>query len=76
MRYPAAEKLETIRLVEQSHLPVRRTLATPDAPEPPFSRDLNRLSLSDDGHTTPQGVPCPEQNRRDRRGRTSHSIGA
>ena len=26
MRYPAAEKLEIIRLVEQSHLPVRRTL--------------------------------------------------
>ena len=28
MRYPASEKLEIIRLVEQSHLPVRRTLAT------------------------------------------------
>ncbi len=28
MRYPGAEKLEMIRLVEQSHLPVRRTLAT------------------------------------------------
>jgi hypothetical protein len=26
MRYPATEKLEVIRLVEQSHLPVRRTL--------------------------------------------------
>ena len=26
MRYPAAEKLEIIRLVEHSHLPVRRTL--------------------------------------------------
>ena len=26
MRYPAAEKLEVIRLVERSHLPVRRTL--------------------------------------------------
>ena len=26
MRYPAAEKLEIFRLVEQSHLPVRRTL--------------------------------------------------
>ena len=26
MRYPACEKLEIIRLVEQSHLPVRRTL--------------------------------------------------
>jgi putative transposase len=28
MRYPASEKLEIIRLVEQSHLPVRRTLET------------------------------------------------
>ena len=26
MRYPASEKLEIIRLVEQSALPVRRTL--------------------------------------------------
>jgi hypothetical protein len=26
MRYPASEKLEIIRLVEQSHLPVRREL--------------------------------------------------
>ena len=29
MRYPASEKLEIIRLVEQSHLPVRRTLDKP-----------------------------------------------
>ena len=26
MRYPASEKLEIIRLVDQSHLPARRTL--------------------------------------------------
>jgi len=26
MRYPAAEKLEIIRIVEQSHLPARKTL--------------------------------------------------
>jgi transposase-like protein len=26
MRIPAAEKIEIIRLVEQSHLPARRTL--------------------------------------------------
>ena len=26
MRYPASEKLEIIRLVEQSHLPVRQTV--------------------------------------------------
>jgi putative transposase len=30
MRYPASEKLEIIRLVEQSHLPRRRTLAMLD----------------------------------------------
>ena len=30
MRYPGSEKLEIIRLVEQSHLPVRRTLAALD----------------------------------------------
>ena len=28
MRYPATEKLEIIRLVEQSHLPAKRTLDT------------------------------------------------
>jgi putative transposase len=28
MRYPASEKLEIIRLVERSHLPVRRTLGS------------------------------------------------
>ena len=26
MRYPASEKLEIIRIVEQSHLPVKKTL--------------------------------------------------
>ena len=28
MRYPGSEKLEIIGLVQQSHLPVRRTLTT------------------------------------------------
>jgi hypothetical protein len=28
MRYPASEKLEIIRLVEQSHLPVRHTVVS------------------------------------------------
>jgi len=36
MRYPAAEKLEIIRLVEQSHLPVRRTLAHLGVPPATF----------------------------------------
>ena len=36
MRYPAAEKLEIIRLVEQSHLPVRRTLGKLGIPKTTF----------------------------------------
>jgi putative transposase len=38
MRYPAAEKLEIIRLVEQSHLPVRRTLRHLGIPRATFYR--------------------------------------
>ena len=33
MRYPASEKLEIIRLVEQSQLPVKRTLAEARHPQ-------------------------------------------
>jgi len=36
MRYPASEKLEIIRLVEQSHLPVRRTLEKLGIPRATF----------------------------------------
>jgi putative transposase len=36
MRYPAAEKLEIIRLVEQSHLSVRRTLSKIGIPPTTF----------------------------------------
>ena len=36
MRYAAAEKLEIIRLVEQSALPVRRTLAQLGIPRSTF----------------------------------------
>jgi transposase InsO family protein len=43
MRYPAAEKLEIIRLVEQSHLPVRRTLATISIPPTTFYRWYDRF---------------------------------
>jgi putative transposase len=38
MRYPASEKLEIIRTVEQSHLPVRRTLARIGLPRATFYR--------------------------------------
>ena len=38
MRYPASEKLEIIQLVEQSHLPVRRTLGQLGIPPATFYR--------------------------------------
>ena len=44
MRYPACEKLEIIRLVEQSHLPVRRTLEKLGIPKATFYLH-GRLSL-------------------------------
>jgi putative transposase len=42
MRYPAAEKLEIIRLVEQSALPVRRTLEKLGIPSATFYRWYDR----------------------------------
>ena len=42
MRYPAAEKLEIIRLVEQSHLPARRTLRQLGIPPATFYRWYER----------------------------------
>ena len=42
MRYPASEKLEIIRLVERSHLPVRRTLDKLDIPITTFYRWYDR----------------------------------
>ena len=38
MRYPASEKVEIVRLVEQSHLPVRRTLEMIGIPRATFYR--------------------------------------
>ena len=43
MRYPASEKLEIIRLVEQSHLPVRRTLEKLGIPRATFYRWYDRF---------------------------------
>ncbi len=42
MRYPATEKLEIIRLVEGSNLPVRRTLARIGVPPATFYRWYDR----------------------------------
>ncbi|SMO89379.1 hypothetical protein SAMN06265380_11531 [Ruegeria faecimaris] len=36
MRYPASEKLEIIQLVEQSHLPTKRTLEKLGIPKTTF----------------------------------------
>jgi putative transposase len=44
MRYSAAEKLEIIRLVEQSPLPVRHTLAKLGIPRATFYRWYDRYS--------------------------------
>ena len=42
MRYPATEKLEIIRLVEQSHLPAKRTLDQLGIPRRTFYRWYHR----------------------------------
>jgi transposase InsO family protein len=42
MRYPASEKLEIIRLVEQSHLPTKRTLEMLSIPKTTFYRWYDR----------------------------------
>ncbi len=45
MRYPAAEKHEIIRLVEQSHLPVHRTLRHLGIPPATFYRWVERYQV-------------------------------
>ena len=42
MRYPASEKLEIIRIVEQSHLPARKTLEQIGVPRTIFYRWYDR----------------------------------
>ena len=44
MRYPASEKLEIIRTVETSHLPVRRTLDKIGIAKTTFYAWLDRLA--------------------------------
>ena len=43
MRYPASEKLEIIRLVEQSHLPAKQTLDTLGIPEPHSTAGMTNI---------------------------------
>ena len=67
MRYPASEKLEIIRLVEQSHLPVRRTLEKLGIQPARFYRWYDRLQTGgpealDDKSPRPKRVwnPIPD----------------
>ena len=45
MRYPASEKLEIIRLVEQSYLPIKQTLDKFCIPRTTFYRWYDRYQL-------------------------------
>jgi putative transposase len=72
MRYPAAEKLEIIRLVERSRLPVRRTLARIGVPPATFYRWYERYREHgpeglEDRSPRPgrvwNRIPEPERNR-------------
>ena len=61
MRYPAAEKLEIIRIVQQSHLPVKQTLDRLGIPRPTFYRWYDRFLTHgveglEDRHSAPSRV--------------------
>ncbi len=64
MRYPASEKLEIIRIVEQSHLPVKRTLEMLGIPRTTFYRWYDRyISLGDAGLEDQSSRPSRLWNR-------------
>ena len=64
MRYPASEKLEIIRLVERSHLPVRRTLDKLGIPTTTFYRWYDRYrALGDQGLVDRSSGPSRIWNR-------------
>jgi putative transposase len=60
MRYPASEKIEIIRLVEQSHLSVRETLEKIGIPRATFYRwyDLHQTGGPE---ALEDGRPCPKR---------------
>jgi len=60
MRIPASEKLEIIRLVEQSPLPVRRTLATLGILSGTFYRWYDRFQ-SGGPEALEDGAPLPRR---------------
>lgn len=64
MRYPVSEKLEIIRIVEQSHLPVRRTLAQIGVPPTTFYRWYDRyIEHGPEGLEDRPSRPCRVWNR-------------
>lgn len=64
MRYPATEKLEIIRLVERSHLPVRRTLRHLGVPKTSFYRWYDRYqSFGEQGLEDRNSAPGRVWNR-------------
>jgi putative transposase len=65
MRYPASEKLEIIQLVEQSHLPVCRTLEKLGIPRPTFYRWYDRYQ---------SGGPAALEDHRPKPGRVWNRI--
>jgi len=72
MRYPASEKLEIIKLVEESHLPVRRTLAKLGIPSTTFYRWYDRyqsggVEALEDRRPKPRRVwnRIPDERRQD-----------
>ena len=65
MRYPPSEKLEIIRLVERSHLPVKRTLAQLGIPRTSFYRWYDRYLT---------GGPEALEDRRSRPGRVWNRV--
>jgi putative transposase len=56
MRYPASEKLEIIQLVEQSALPVRRTLEKIGIPRATFYRWYDLYQALDEPALSPRGI--------------------
>jgi transposase-like protein len=59
MRYSASEKLEIIRLVEQSPSPVRRTLAQIGIPRSTFYRWCDQYQTGDQRRWTIAGPRRP-----------------
>jgi putative transposase len=60
MRYPASEKLEIIRLVEQSYLPIKQTLDKLRIPRTTFYRWYDRYQI---GSSEALEVQSPQPSR-------------